>query len=50
MSNELKKLETAQQALSDAKEINAAEALTMAQSSQASIDIGMYLGRIQMAQ
>ncbi len=50
MSNELTKLETAQQALSDANEINAAEALTMAQSSQASIDIGMCLGRIQMAQ
>lgn len=32
MSNELKKLETAQQALSDAKEINAAEALTISQS------------------
>ncbi|EJG1819085.1 MarR family transcriptional regulator [Vibrio parahaemolyticus] len=54
MSNELKKLETAQQALSDAKEINAAEALTISQSKGqmlgGAVELGALLGRAQMAE
>ncbi|MDN3701604.1 MarR family transcriptional regulator [Vibrio artabrorum] len=50
MSDEMKKLAVAQQTLSDAQELNAAEALNMATSAEASIDIGMFLGRVQMAQ
>lgn len=34
MSDELKQLMTAQQALSDAQELNAAEALTISQSEE----------------
>ncbi|KGK15314.1 MarR family transcriptional regulator [Vibrio navarrensis] len=38
------------QSLSDAQEINAAEALSMASSHGVSLDIGVFLGRVQMAQ
>lgn len=48
--NELKKLEQMTQSLSDAQEINAAEALSMASSHGVSLDIGVFLGRVQMAQ
>ncbi|MBY8217225.1 MarR family transcriptional regulator [Vibrio fluvialis] len=54
MSNEMKQLMTAQQALSDAKEINAAEALTISQSEGTklgeAVDLGALLGRAQMAE
>nr|WP_050908322.1 hypothetical protein [Vibrio harveyi] len=50
MSDELKRLEKASQNLEDAKEMNAAEAINMSNSVNASIDIGMFLGRVQMAQ
>ncbi|WJG24297.1 MarR family transcriptional regulator [Vibrio furnissii] len=48
--NELKRLEQMTQSLSDAQEINAAEALSMASSHGVSLDIGVFLGRVQMAQ
>ncbi|EJE8547013.1 MarR family transcriptional regulator [Vibrio vulnificus] len=50
MSDEMKQLVTAQQALSDAQELNAAEAISIASSHGASLDIGVFLGRVQMAQ
>ncbi|ARR10324.1 hypothetical protein Vc3S01_p20209 (plasmid) [Vibrio campbellii] len=50
MSKESKELAVMQQALDDAKEINAAEAISISNSVNASIDIGMFLGRVQMAQ
>ncbi|HAS6636676.1 MarR family transcriptional regulator [Vibrio parahaemolyticus] len=50
MSEESKELAVMQQALDDAKEINAAEAINISNSANASIDIGMFLGRVQMAQ
>ncbi|XAG86657.1 MarR family transcriptional regulator [bacterium 19MO03SA05] len=48
--NELKELEKMTQSLSDAQEINAAEALSIASSHGVSLDIGVFLGRVQMAQ
>lgn len=54
MSDELKQLMTAQQALSDAQELNAAEALTISQSEGTklgeAVDLGALLGRAQMAE
>lgn len=54
MSDEMKKLASAQQALSDAKEINAAEALSISQSEGErlgeAVDFGALLGRAQMAE
>lgn len=49
MSDEIKRLENAQRALNDAREINAAEAINIAASTDSNIDIGMVLGRVQMA-
>jgi hypothetical protein len=52
--NELKNLEQASQALEDAYELNAAEALTISQSEGTklgeAVDLGALLGRAQMAE
>ncbi|HDY7906120.1 MarR family transcriptional regulator [Vibrio vulnificus] len=54
MSDEMKQLVVAQQALSDAQELNAAEALTISQSEGTklgeAVDLGALLGRAQMAE
>ncbi|EGQ9240097.1 MarR family transcriptional regulator [Vibrio vulnificus] len=54
MSDEMKQLVVAQQALSDAQELNAAEALTISQNEGTklgeAVDLGALLGRAQMAE
>ncbi|MDA5312302.1 MULTISPECIES: MarR family transcriptional regulator [Vibrio] len=54
MSDEMKQLVTAKQALSDAQEIDAAEALTISQNEGTrlgeAVDLGAILGRAQMAE
>lgn len=53
MSDDLKNLEQAKQRISDALEINAAEALSISQSEgkkiEEAVDFGALLGRAQMA-
>ncbi len=48
--NELKKLEQASQALEDAYELNAAEAISLANSSGANITTAMLIGQIKISQ
>ncbi len=48
--NELKKLEQASQALEDACELNAAEAISLANSSGANITTAMLIGQIKISQ